>query len=148
MIVEAACKTNSSFVINRIAQIDVIELKHLLKFKKVIFQCSGIWWLGELIKFCSYCQKKSDDIITQEDVEKVEQLVIDKKDPYQEYLCARDVKGVDITRLQEKVENSGVSDYIYMFARDVEGADIDKLRTSIFNTKDQYSTIYTKRFIE
>ena len=128
--VDVICEEKISYAINRIAKVDGANL---FKLKKAIFQIDNIY---ELIKFCSYCQNKADNIIIQEDVQKVEQLVIDKGDAIDARVCAEDLKGVNIVKLQYIVENSGNAEQILYFARYVSGADIAGLRKAMLKTKD------------
>lgn len=128
--VEVICEEKRACSINWIAKVDGADL---FRLKKAIFQTDDIY---ELIEFCVYCQRKADNIITQEDVQKVEQLVIDKDIDLYARVCAEDLKGVNIVKMQYVVENSGNAEEILNFAKYVSGADIAGLRKAILRTKD------------
>lgn len=140
--VDVICEEKESYyAIKRIAKVDGANL---FKLKKAIFQIDDIY---ELIGFCSYFQNKTDNIITQEDVQKVEQLVIDKDNACYACVCAEELKGVNIVKLQYIVENSGSAEEILDFAKYVGGADIAGLRKAILKTKDtERIAMFIKKF--
>lgn len=134
LLVDCISKEGSILEICKIAHArgaDLIKLKDVI-LEKITCDSTEI---SACINFCSYCQEESD-VITLEDVRKVEQLVIDNGDEREAKSCAKKIKGVNIERLQKRVEESGNAEAIFIFARDVEGADINSLRTAIEKAVD------------
>lgn len=123
---------------NRISEVKGVDVS---KVKRAIFQTDDVY---EIIKFCHNHQDEAD-IITQEDIEKVEQMAIDSKKTLYMRVCGAWIKGVNIPRLQKEVENSKEPVEMYYFAREVKGANIDNLRIAIKKTG---RSMYRDWFIE
>lgn len=101
----------------------------------------------ELSDFCFLCQDKSKDILTQEDIEKLEQLLIETKNVICMGNCTYYIKGINKERLQREIEKSGDAQKILFFARYVEGADISKLRIAMIKTRNiKYNILFMKEF--
>lgn len=129
-------KKASPYAICRIAKINGADL---FKLKKAMFERENMRGnIYELLEFCSYCQKKSPDSITSDDLEKVEQIVVNSNDVFYFGVCAEYIEGVNIEKLQKMVEESKNPDEILSFARNVKGADIDSLRKAMRKTKNIY----------
>lgn len=146
--VELICEKESPRIINAISKVDEVDLH---KLKKAMFGINyitrDIREIYELINFCSYHQKKSHDIITLNDVKKLEQIVIDSNNASYSRICAENIEGTNIERLQKVVEESEDAEEIFFFALQVKGADIDKLRNAIKKTEDNYyKEVFKRKF--
>ena len=62
--------------------------------------------------------------------------VIETKDAKYIYNFAKNVKGVNIEKLENSIIETNDAMYIYQFARDVKGANIEKLENAIIETKN------------
>ncbi len=132
LLVDCVSKGDTVYAITEIAHAkgaDLIKLKDAI-FDETKFDSNSNRIMDAILTFCSYWQKESN-IITVDDVRKVEQLSIDNRFALYAKICAEKIKGVNIERLQKRVEESGNAEQMYKFAKDVEGADINSLRVAI-----------------
>ena len=81
------------------------------------------------------------------DVSKLQEVMINRGDADNIYYFARDIPGADISRLQEAIINSGDVRHIYWFAEDIPRADIDRLQEVIINGGDEEYIYYFARDI-
>ena len=76
---------------------------------------------------------------------RMQQVVIDGKDPKYSYLFAQNIKNADIKALQKIVINSGKPKYICKFACFVRGADLKLLEGPIIKSKNvKYAHMFIK----
>lgn len=100
------------------------------KVKKALLETKS---LRDIASFCLFFEKRTD-LLTQEDIQYIQDLVISSKDLYYIKIIAVHVNGANIEALQDEIISSGDPDYIYMFARDVKGSDIEKLGKAMLKT--------------
>ena len=68
-------------------------------------------------------------------IEKLENAIIETKAPFYIYFFALNIEGANIEKLENAIIETKSAWYIYQFARDVKGANIEKLENAIIATK-------------
>ena len=81
-------------------------------------------------------------------IKKLENALIYTQDAYYIYCFAKDIKGANIKKLQNAICQTGDAEYIYKFARDIEGANIEKLKQALKNTKNNLKPQKKKKYLE
>lgn len=100
------------------------------RVKKALLETKS---LCDIAYFCLYFGNRTD-LLTQEDIQYIQDLVISSKDLHYIYFIAKNVDRANIDKLQDTIISSGNPDYIFGFAENVKGADIEKLGNYILKT--------------
>jgi len=76
---------------------------------------------------------------------RMQQVIVDNKDPKYSYLFAQDIRNADVRALQKIVVESNKTKYICKFACFVRGADVKPLESLIIKSKNvKYAHMYIK----
>lgn len=111
------------------------------RVKKALLETKS---LNDIASFCLNFGNRTA-LLTQEDIQYIQNLVISSKDLHYIKFIAAHVDGANIEALQDEIISSGDPDYIYMFARDVKGADIEKLGKAMSKTNSTSDIQYWER---
>lgn len=69
-------------------------------------------------------------------ISKFEKAIIDSGNLYCVYLFAKNIKGANVSKLEDVIVNSLNTWYIYLFARNVKGANIGKLQAATIESNE------------
>ena len=71
-------------------------------------------------------------------IEKLENAIIETKAPFYIYFFALNIEGANIEKLENAIIETQNAEDIYIFAKDVKGANIEKLENVIIETKSAW----------
>lgn len=111
------------------------------RVKKALLETKS---LNDIASFCLNFGNRTD-LLTQEDIQYIQDLVISSKNLHYIKFIAAHVDRANIEALQDEIISSGDPDYIYMFARDVKGADIEKLGKAMLKTNSTSDIQYWEK---
>lgn len=117
--------------------LEYVKEANILNFKEALFnEKIDIGNAYTLYTFCNKYQNV-EGLLSQEDIEFAENLVIKNGNFDTIYYFARDIENINITKLEDAIIQSANPYKIYEFAK-LKGVNIEKMRNALYKTNDAF----------